>query len=146
MQNITATGTRITLYSIPTFPNGITITTLPAGTDPLDCPAVQLAEWQTGVNGDLILYKHPVPIEINFSTVAGSEEDKALEILFDANRVAKNKISYNDIITMVIQYPDNRSVVLSNGFLVRGTAVVGITGDGKLKERQWSCVFEAKVA
>ena len=146
MQNVTATGTRITLYSQPTFPNGITLSTLPADTDPLDSPAVQLAEWQTGANGDLILYKHPVPIEVNFSTVAGSEEDKALEILFDANRVAKNKISYNDVITLVIQYPDGHSAVLSNGFLVRGTAVIGISGDGKLKTRQWSCVFESKVS
>ena len=146
MQNVTATGVKMTLQSIPTLPQGITISTLPAGVDPLDSPAAQIATWQTGPNGDLIIHKQPVPIEINFSTVAGSEEDRLLEILFDANRVAKNKLSYDDTITMVIQYPDGRTVTLSNGMLVRGTAVIGISGDGKLKERQWGCIFESKVA
>ena len=88
MENLTSTGTRITIYSVPTFPNGITISTFAADVDPLDSPAMQFAETQMGVNGDLIVYKHPVPIEVTFSTVAGSEEDRALEILFDANRVA----------------------------------------------------------
>ena len=131
---------------MPTFPNGITLSSWPADTDPLDSPALQIAQWQMGPNGDMILYKNPAPIEISWNTVAGSEEDKALEILFDANRVAKNKISYNDVITLVIQYPDGKSIVLTNGFLVRGTPVIGITGDGKLKHRQWTCVFESKVS
>lgn len=146
MENVTGTGIKITLYSEPTLPQGITITTLPADTDPLDSPAAQIAEYQTGANGDLILYKHAVPIEVNFSTVPGSEEDKMLEILYDANRVAKNKMSYTDTITMVIQYPNDRTVVLTNGFLVRGTAIIGIAGDGKQKTRNWGCVFESKVA
>ena len=146
MENITGVGTTVTIYAIPTYPNGITLSCWPADVDPLDSPAVQLAEWATGANGDMILYKHPVPIEINFSTVAGSEEDKAIEILFDANRVAKNKISYNDVITMVIQYPGGKSVTLTNGFLVRGTPVIGLAGDSHLKTRQWACVFESKVA
>lgn len=146
MQNISATGTRATLYSVPTYPNGIELSSWPSDTDPLDSPALQIAEWTTGPNGDMILYKHPTPIEITWSTVAGSAEDKALEILFDANRVAKNKISYNDVITLVIQYPDGKSIVLTNGFLVRGTPVIGISGDGKLKTRQWSAVFESKVS
>ena len=146
IQNVTATGTKLTLYSDLTYPQGITIATLPAGTDPLDSPAMTFAEYQTGPNGDLIVYKHPVPIVINFSTVAGSAEDTAMRILFDANRVAKNKMSVNDMITLVIQYPNDKTVVLTGGFLVSGTPVMGVSGDGKLKDSQWSCVFESKVA
>lgn len=146
MINLTATGTRMTLRSTLTLPFGVTITTHAPDGDPLDSPAMQSADTKMGANGDLIVHKTPVPIEINLTTVPGSEEDKALEILFDANRVAKNKVSYNDIISLVIQYPNGKTVVLTNGVITRGTPIMGITGDGRLKTRQWTLVFESKVS
>ena len=146
MFNLTATGTRMTLYAIPTLPYGVPLNVYAPDGDPLDSPAMQMADTKVGANGDLIVYKTPVPIEINITTVPGSEEDKALEILFDANRVAKNKVSYNDVISLVVQYPNGKTVVLTNGVITRGTPIMGITGDGRLKTRQWTLVFESKVS
>ena len=146
MINLTATGTKLTLYSTLTLPYGVTITTYSPDGDPLDSPAMQAADTKMGANGDLIVHKMPSPMELNITTVPGSEEDKALEILFDANRVAKNKVSYNDVISLVIQYPDGKTVVLTNGVITRGTPITGITGDGRLKNRQWTLVFESKVS
>ena len=145
IQDLSAIGTKFTIYCIPTFPQGITLTLLPGETDPLTSAEMQLATWKTGVNGDLILYRQASGFEITLGTIAGTEDDMAMEILFEANRIGKNKIAYHDTITLVAQYPD-MTRVLTNGAIVKGTPLINISADGQKKGRNWTFVFEGRVS
>lgn len=146
MQDVSASGIKITVVAIPTYPFGITITSFSDDADPLDIPELQNADFKMGLNGDLVLNRHPVPIEINISTIPGTPEAIALMNLFDANRVAKNKVSYQDHITLTVQYPDGTTKVLTNGAIVGGTPMIGVSADGRLKTLVFKFVFESKVS
>lgn len=146
MQDVSASGIKITVIAIPTYPFGITISSFSDDTDPLDIPELQNAEATMGLNGDLIINRYPKPIEINISTIPGTPEAVALMNLLDANRVAKNKVAYQDHITLTVQYPDGTTKVLTNGAIVGGTVMSGVSSNGRLKTLVFKFVFESKVS
>lgn len=145
-QDVSASGIKITVIAIPTYPFGITITSFSDDADPLDSPELNMADFTMGLNGDLILNRHPTPIEINLSVIPGTDEERALSNLLDANRVAKNKVSYQDSITLTVQYPDGLTKVLTNGAIVAGSVVTGVSSNGRLKTKAFKFVFESKVS
>lgn len=145
-QDVSASGIKITVIAIPTYPFGITITSFSDDADPLDSPELNTAEFTMGLNGDLILNRHPTPIEVNLSVIPGTDEERALSNLLDANRVAKNKVSYQDHITLTVQYPDGLTKVLTNGAIVAGSVLTGVSSNGRLKTKAFKFVFESKVS
>lgn len=145
MQDVSGTGIEITLIALPTFPVGIKVSAFADDADPLDSPELQIAEWGMGVNGDMVIWRSPKPIEITLNVIPDTEEDRNLAILFDANRVAKNKLSVKDTITLVAKYPDGKVKMLENGAIVAGAPLNGIASNGKTKSKAYRFVFENKV-
>lgn len=145
-QDVSASGIKITVVAIPTYPFGITITSFADDADPLDSPELTMADWQMDLNGNLVINRHPTPIEINIATIPGTDEERALSNLLDANRVAKNKVSYQDHITLTVQYPDGLTRVLTNGAIVAGSVITGVSSNGRLKTKNFKFVFESKVS
>lgn len=143
--NLSASGLRIEIVSLPTHPYGFTVTAYTDDADPFDVSQLSLADFKMGVNGDLILIHKPAGIELTINVIPGSDDDKALETLLDANRVAKNKVSYQDVITMTIVYPDGMTKVLNNGAIIGGTPLTGVSSQGKLKTKSYRFVFEGKI-
>jgi hypothetical protein len=145
MQEVSGTGIRVKIIALPTFPVGIDCTAFADDADPLDTPEIQIAEWGMGVNGDMVIWRAPKPIEVMLNLIPNTEEDKNLAILFDSNRVAKNKVSTKDNITMVVTYPDGTVKTLTNGAIVQAMPLNSIASNAKTKSRPYRFVFENKL-
>lgn len=145
MKDISGTGLSIIVKASNTFPQGILCTSFPDDTDPLDFPEVTITEYGMGLNGDLITWTSPQPLQFSLSLIPGTEEEIAMAFLFEANRVAKGKKSAKDEITIVVNYPDGTIKTLRPGRIVSGQTGKGIASGGRTKTPTYGFVFENKV-
>lgn len=145
MENISATGLEVAVKASRTFPAGFTVTAFADDSDPLDGPNVEIGDSAMGINGDLIVWNTPKPLEVTLNVLPGTEDDKNLETLADANRVAKGKSFARDAITMTFHYPvPNKRFTLINGYLKSAPAVYSAASAGRIKSRAYTFVFENK--
>lgn len=145
MQNVSATGMKIRLVAIPTFPAGFDITQFADDGDPLSVDNVDIASAAPALNGDLVTWSQPNIINARISVLPGTEEAKNLGILWDVNRTGKNKVSAQDVISMVIDYPNGTTKVCSNGAILSGVPYDGGSSDGRLRTREYGFAFESVV-
>jgi hypothetical protein len=142
MQDISGFGLKVTVIATGTYPSGIVLTKFPDDTDPLDFPDVDIAEYFSGLNGDLIKNQHPQPIEVNLSVIAKTADAAYLETLFNANRVGLNRRSNNDVITLIVAYPDGTIRTCINGGVRSGKIADSIASDGRTATRVFGFTFE----
>lgn len=145
MQDVSATGVKITVITLPTYPQGFEVSEFADNADPLDFPPTQIADYGMGVNGDLVTWTKPVPLEITLNVIPNTDADKNLGILYDMNRAAKGKISAQDLVTLVASYPDGTRKIFSNGKLISGVPANGVSSDGRIKTKEYKFVFENKI-
>jgi hypothetical protein len=145
MIDVSGTGLSIVIKASNTYPSGITCSAFSDDTDPLDFPELTITEYGMGLNGDLITWSSPQPLQFSLSVVPGTPEDEALEFLFEANRVAKNKRSAKDIITITAIYPNGQHKTLRNGRIISGLPGKGVASGGRIKTSTYGFVFENKV-
>lgn len=145
MQDVSATGVKITVITVPTYPQGFEVSEFADNADPLDFPPTQIADYGMGVNGDLVTWTKPVPLEITLNVIPNTSADKNLGILYDMNRAAKGKISAQDLVTLVASYPDGTRKIFSNGKLISGVPANGVSSDGRIKTKEYKFVFENKI-
>ena len=145
MQDVSGTGLSLTVKASLTFPSGFLVSAFSDDSDPLDFPEQQIAEYGMGLNGDLITWTSPKPIEVTISVIPGTPEDESLAFLYEANRAAKGKRSVKDTITFVANYPDGRMKTLRPGRITNGQPAKGVASGGRIKTSTYSFVFENKV-
>lgn len=145
MQDVSATGVKVTVIAVPTFPQGFEISEFADDADPLDFPPAQIADYGMGVNGDLVTWTRPVPLEVTLNVIPNTDADKNLSILYDMNRAAKGKVSAQDLVTLVASYPDGSRKILSNGKLVSGVPAGSVASSGRIKTKEYRFVFENKI-
>src|ERR1700753_3783497 len=105
MQDVSGFGVSLQIVASSTFPAGFTVTEFADDVDPFDIPSIQIADKAMGVNGDLIIWSKPNPINITVGVIPNSDDDKNLGILLEANRVGRGKISAQDVVTITAIYP-----------------------------------------
>ena len=142
MQDISGFGLRIVLVASVTFPQGITLSQFADDGDPFDNPSQQIADKATGLNGDLITWSKGNPIPATINLIPGSEDDRNMSVLLEANRTARGKTSSRDVITMTVLYPDGRTDTLTNGKLTDGPVSTGISSAGRKKTKPYVFAFE----
>lgn len=142
INDISVLGTKAFVTASVTFPAGFEVTTLPADSDGIDIPETQIANAEMGVNGDLIGYRTAVTSTVVLSVVPNSDDDNNLQILLNQNRAAKGKVSQQDVITIVITYPNGTTNTFSNGIIVSGELGYSVTSQGKLRTKRYSFMFE----
>jgi hypothetical protein len=142
MSNIGGFGLVVTIKASVTFPLGLTVTQFADDADPFDLPSMQIADKSTGLNGDLITWPKATPIMVTLNMIPGSEDDKNLAVLYDANRVGKGKSSSYDVITMVGTYPDGKTVTVSNGVITDGMPGDSVSSAGRKKSKNYGFAFE----
>ena len=145
MQDVSAIGVKVTVIAVPTFPQGFEISEFADDADPLDFPPAQIADYGMGVNGDLVTWTRPVPLEVTLNVIPNTDADKNLSILYDMNRAAKGKVSAQDLVTLVASYPDGARKILSNGKLVSGVPAGSVASSGRIKTKEYRFVFENKI-
>jgi len=140
-QDISVFGLQGNIVASKTFPNGFTVSAFADDADPLDSPDIDLADMAIGPNGDTTCWSRPQLIEIVINVIPQSQDDLNLTALADANRVAKNKSSARDSITIIWTYPNGMTVTASDGKLVTGNVVQSGNSAGKTKSKRYAFRF-----
>ena len=91
MQDISASGISLLVKGSVTFPNGFTVTQFADDADPFDLPALEIAATAMNLNGELVTWSAPQPINPSLNVIPGSEDDNNLSALFEANRAAQGR-------------------------------------------------------
>ena len=142
MHDVSATGLSIVIQAHKTFPAGIQITAFADDADPLDLPAVDIAQTGMDINGNLVTWSTPTPQTVTINVLAGSEEDENLAILFDANTARRGRRPASDVITLVASYGDGSITTARNGRITGGCRGNSVAGVGRLKSKQYTFIFQ----
>lgn len=145
MADIGGLGSKVTIVSVPTFPQGFTITEFASDSDPIVIDDVEVTNTEVGVNGDVVSWHRATTIPVELSVIPNSESDKNLQILVNSNRGAKNKVSLDDDITMSIAYADGTIETYTGGKIVSGKIGKSISSDGKMRTGTYRFVFANKI-
>lgn len=143
--DISAMGLKVTLIALPSYPVGFTITQFADDGDSLNLPDMTIMQNGMGVNGDLVVWRTAVPCEIDINVIPDTDDCKNLENLFKLNMTQKNKVSTKDLITMMIEHPNGKIDMLTNGYIVRGKPVQDYSSNGRAKSRNFGFVFENNI-
>lgn len=145
MEDISGSGISIRVLASVTFPAGFEVTAFSDDTDPFDVPEVQIIDWGMGVNGDLVVWRTPQAIDVTIGVIPNTDEDRNLEIVYNANVVSKGKASVKDFITMVITYPDGTVKTLTQGAIVSAIPLNSVASAGRIKSKPYRFIFQTKV-
>lgn len=142
MQDISAFGIRVRVVASNTFPAGFTVTQFADDADSMTVEPQQIAETAMGVNGDLVAWSRANPLPLVLNVIPGSDDDKNLQVLLEANRVGRGKRSARDIITVTAVYPDDSTGTWSNGVITNGRVGNSIASSGRLQSKPYTFNFE----
>lgn len=141
-QDISGLGTSVRVLASNTFPIGLEITQFADDADPVDAPALQIADAAMGLNGDQVTWSTANPIPVTLNVITNSEDDRSLSLLFEANRAGRNKSSARDAITMLVSYPDGSFTTLTGGVCKEFIPAKSIAGEGRFKTNAYLFSFE----
>ncbi len=143
MQDISGFGARVQVQASNTFPSGFVLSQFADDSDPFDSPSAPIRDKAMGLNGDLITWSKASPLVVSLAVVPGGEDDRNLQALYDANRVARGKASAGDVVTITVVYPDGQTVTYQEGAITDGPPAVGIASAGRLKTSTYQFAFES---
>lgn len=142
MQNISGFGLRLNLRASITFPIGIDITQFADDADSFDSPEMTIGESAMGLNGDLLVWNTANPVVRTINVIPNSDDDRNLQVLFNANRAAQGKNPVQDVITLTAVFPDGRTEVFSPGAITTGNAGNSVASGGRMKSKAYTFVFQ----
>ena len=141
MINVGGANSKVTIISVPTFPQGFTVTELATDTDPLVIDDIEINNTEVGVNGDVVSWKKAGLINVELSVIPNTESDKNLKIILNSNRLAKNKVALDDDITMIVTESDGTITTFSGGKLISGPLSNSIGADAKIRTKTYRFTF-----
>lgn len=142
MADVSAIGLGVTIKASNTFPGGFQITEFSDDTDPVDLPAVDVAELGMDVNGNLVSWSSPTPQTVTISVLPGTEGDDNLQVLLQANRAAKGRTVARDVVTLVVTYGDGSTTTCREGRILNGPAAKSVASAGRLKSHTYTFGFQ----
>jgi len=142
MINISGFGLQAQITASNTFPNGFSFTEFADDADPLDSPDLDATDTAMALNGDLIVWSRAQGIEITLNAIPTSPGDTNIDVLLNANRVAKGKVGARDIVRIVLTYPSGQTVTMSSGVIVSGKVMPEVASAGRFKTRPYKFRFE----
>lgn len=140
--DISGFGLRVRLVASATFPAGVTISQFADDADPFDVPSIQVADKAMGVNGDMVTWSKANPLLITLNVIPGSEDDRNLAALLEANRVGRGKFPARDLITATALYPDGTTKTYNGGKITDGAPGQSVASTGRLKSKAYAFAFE----
>ena len=144
MKDISGFGFQIQLIASVTYPSGIILSEFADDIDPLDLPAIAIADAAMGLNGDLITWSKATKIDLTIGMIPDGDDDINLTILFEANRVSKNKLNVGDIITLTGVYQDGTIITYNQGRMTSGIPGGPVSNAGRLKSKPYIFTFESR--
>ena len=151
-------GARITLKCKAINSGNIVLEFSDEGT-PIEIPDIEVASSAMTMNGELVTWTKPNPINFNITVIPGSASDNALRNLLYAGHVGGRKgkpidQDYVHIDTATLEVPSiytngivtearSRVFVFTNGRLTAGPMGIGSNAEGKMSPRTYKFVFES---
>ena len=143
MTDLSTTGMALRVVASKTFPVGFTVSAFSSDGDPWDAPSVDITTVEMDLNGNMNSFSTPVPLTRTIGLTPGTEEERNMRALYEANRVGKNKRSARDSITIVATWPDGSTEVLSNGKITSGPSGKSTTQAARMKSVTYGFAFES---
>lgn len=140
--SITGVGLKVNIIASVTFPTGFTITEFADDTDPLDIPAIVVADSGMGLNGDLVTWAKATVLKVSVAVIPNSLSDTSLQILLAANRVGKGKTSARDVITMTGTQANGEVFQYIQGAIMEGPTASSVASSGRKKSKVYTFMFE----
>ena len=142
MADISGFGLRVTVVASNTFPNGVNLSQFADDADSLDLPELTIAETAMGLNGDLLSWSQANPLPLTINLIPNQDDDVNMVVIGDANRVARDKDSALDVITLTIVYGNGNTATLTGGKMINYKPSDGIASSGRLKTKKYEFMFE----
>lgn len=158
MIDISMQGAKITLQCSAISAGNIVLEFSDEGT-PIEIPDIEVASSAMTMNGELVTWTKPNPINFSITVIPGSASDNALRNLLYAGHVGGRKgkainQEYVHIDTATLEVPNiytngivtqakNLKFVFANGRLTAGPMGIGSNAEGKMSPRTYKFVFES---
>ena len=136
LYDVSATGVSIFIKSSVSFPTGFFVEGMADDTDPLAFAEMTVAEADTNINGDLVIWGKPQVMNPTLAVVAGSPADDNLQIMLTAR---ENGV--REEVEMTVTYPDGSSVTASAGGITTGTKGKSVSSAGRTTTRSYGFAF-----
>ena len=145
MADISGYGLRVQVLASVTFPQGFVVSQFADDADPFDVPNLVIADKGMGLNGDLVKWSKAAPIVITLNIIAGTDDDKNLQLLFEANRPGRGKLPAQDVITLVVINADGTQNTYTSGGCMEFMPGNTIASSGRKKSKPYMFAMENKV-
>ena len=145
MYDVSASGIKLRVLAFPLYPAGFDVSRFPDDASPLEIDNQQIADTGMGVNGDLVAWSTPNPIEMSVSVIPGSEEDDALASIWAVDRIGGSKIAAFNKITIVVTYPSGKVVTYTGGKMIEGPAGTSTDNSARLQSKTYRFAFETVI-
>lgn len=144
--DISGYGASVRVLASNTFPIGVDITEFADDADPIDFSLLEITNKAMGLNGNKVSWTVANPIEEVMNLIPGSDDDKNMQRLFEANRAGRGKASAKDVITVVLTYPDGGVTTLSGGTCDSFMPARSFASEGRMKSMPYNFSFENRVS
>lgn len=145
-EDISGFGSSVRVLASNTFPAGFELTQFADDADAIDAPALDISGNAVGLNGDLVTWTSANPIPLTINLITNSQDDRNMNVLFEANRAGKNKASAKDKITLLISYADGSLTTLTGGSCVSFIPAKSIASEGRFKTNPYAFAFENRIS
>ena len=139
--DVTGCGFKIYIQSLYTFPLGFEIDEFADDKDPFDLPDIQIGEYQSDLNGNLVFWNKPVPFIIDLNLLAGTQGEQNCRTLFNSNYQSGTKGAADDLITMVATYANGDVKIAVNGHINVASPLQSIAYNGRIKSQHYQFIF-----
>lgn len=146
MNDISGVGLQVRLIASNTFPGGILLTAFADDADPLDFASIQIADKAMGLNGNLIVWARAIALPMTLNLIPGSDDDLNMQVIAEANRVARGKRSVRDVISATVMYGDGSTETRSPGKMTDTMFGNSVASAGRMKTKPYIFAFENRVS
>ncbi len=144
-QNISTFGIGAYLTASQLYPIGIFINIFSDEEDGIMIQETEIAGSVLDLNGRHVSFKSANPIEVTICPIPHSIDDDLLAVLLNSNRANANTQASEDVISLVVNYPDGTIRTFTGGRVLRGTPGTGTTAVGRLSNTRYTFAFEDMV-
>ena len=144
MQYISGVNSSLRIVASVTFPAGFTVNDWADDADAIEVAVKDIAEGAMGAGANMVVWNVPKIIEMTINVVPGSQSDKNLQLLAQANTAIVNKLVAKDVITATYVNQNDGSIqTFSNGAMTKAAPANSVAQASRLKSKQYAFIFES---
>lgn len=141
MENISGFGTKVTIVAIQSFPQGFSLSKFADDKDPVAIDDIEPIGYQMLYDGGLFAFDKAVPVTVSVSVIPNTDDDINLKILLQTKKGGFRYLPIEDLVSMIISYPNGGTAILTNGTIISGPPADSITQAGRRQSNTYKFAF-----